>query len=313
MTPTHSPYAPEPQQAAPEPISVEEEIKLGDLWRILVQQKWWIAIITVVCIAGSVTYALLATPYFQADILLEPAGDDAKKGGGSLGQLGGLAAMAGINIGGGGSSKDAAVARLKSRLFIEEFIEDEQLMPILFHEQWDPVRKNWKESESGKVPTRLQAVDYFKKEVLRIIEDKKTGLITMTIEWQNREQTARWANLLIERINRHMRNLAIEESKYNIEYLNKELEKNTIAELRQVIATLLEDQIKKIMLANGRPEFAFRVLDPAVVPERRIRPKRSLIVLVGAFLGLFVGVLSAFVRHSMQSAPPPAPRIPPTL
>ncbi len=52
------------------------------------------------------------------------------------------------------------------------------------------------------------------------------------------------------------------------------------------------------MLANARKEFAFTVIDPAVPPERKYRPKRSLYVLFGLFLGFAAGVLGAYWRSA---------------
>jgi uncharacterized protein involved in exopolysaccharide biosynthesis len=52
------------------------------------------------------------------------------------------------------------------------------------------------------------------------------------------------------------------------------------------------------MLANVRMEFAFTVIDPAVPPERKDHPKRSLYVLFGLFLGFAIGVLAAYWRSA---------------
>ncbi|MEO5345223.1 MAG: Wzz/FepE/Etk N-terminal domain-containing protein [Magnetococcus sp. YQC-9] len=288
---------------SPLPLRYEtdDEIDLFEMILKLWDAKWLIIAVTSLFVAGSVTYAFMATPSFKADILLEPAGDDAKKGGGVLAQFGGLAAMAGINISGGGTSKDTAIAKLKSRIFLEEFIRDENLMPILFEDQWDSSAKTWKEQDPKKQPTLLRGVELFSMNLLKITEDKKSGLVILTIEWKNRELASRWANLLVERINRHLRTLAIEDAKNNIEYLNAEMAKTTFVELKQVIAALTEDQIKKIMLANGRPEFAFRVIDPAVVPERRSWPKRGIIVILGGSSGLLFGISSVFIRNSWRT------------
>jgi hypothetical protein len=44
------------------------------------------------------------------------------------------------------------------------------------------------------------------------------------------------------------------------------------------------------MLANGRAEYAFEVVDPAVPPELKVRPHRLLMT----FLGLIFGFVAAF-------------------
>ena len=56
-------------------------------------------------------------------------------------------------------------------------------------------------------------------------------------------QVSRWANLLVKRINRHLRELAIQDAKKSMEYLNTELTKTHIVELQQAIANLLEARV----------------------------------------------------------------------
>lgn len=61
---------------------------------------------------------------------------------------------------------------------------------------------------------------------------------------------------------------------------------------------MIEAQTKTKMLANTQEEYAFRILDKAVVPEEKIRPKRTLIVVLGVMIGLIMGVFSAFLRQA---------------
>ena len=285
------------------PPQAEEEINLLDLWRVLVREKWLIFFLTTLCMAGAIAAALLMTPIYKAEVLLEPISEDGKQGGGLMAQYGGLAAMAGIDIGGGGSnSKDTNMAILQSRVFIEKFLHDENLMPILFSKQWNPETQNWKVEDPKQIPTLWNGVEYFTKGILKVSEDKKTNLVTLAIEWKDREQATRWANLLVKRINHHLKELAIQDTQKSMEYLNAELAKTSIVELQQAIVNILEGQIKKIMMANVRSEFAFKVIDPAVVPPKGhiIKPKRRLMVVLGFVLGGFLGIFAAFFRNFLR-------------
>ena len=58
--------------------------------------------------------------------------------------------------------------------------------------------------------------------------------------------------------------------------------------------------MKKAMLANVSEEYAFRVIDPAVVPEERASPKRSRIAMLGLLIGGLLGTLSAFVLNVIR-------------
>jgi tyrosine-protein kinase Etk/Wzc len=73
----------------------------------------------------------------------------------------------------------------------------------------------------------------------------------------------------------------------------------------KVQESMLEVLIKQYELARvdeAKEGPLVQQVDPASPPERRSRPKRTLIVLVSALGGLFLGVLAAFVRRSIKKA-----------
>ena len=65
---------------------------------------------------------------------------------------------------------------------------------------------------------------------------------------------------------------------------------------------LIESETKNKMLANTRQEFAFRVIDKAVVPEEPFKPNRKLIVLFGGLIGVILGIFVGFFRHFLRQS-----------
>jgi uncharacterized protein involved in exopolysaccharide biosynthesis len=56
------------------------------------------------------------------------------------------------------------------------------------------------------------------------------------------------------------------------------------------------------MLAQRSEDYAFKVLDPVVVPEQPVRPRRKLLLALGVAAGLFlwaVGLVLAQVVSSL--------------
>jgi uncharacterized protein involved in exopolysaccharide biosynthesis len=73
----------------------------------------------------------------------------------------------------------------------------------------------------------------------------------------------------------------------------------------KVQEAMLEVMIKQYELARvdeAKEGPLLQQVDPATPPERRSKPKRTLIVLVSALGGLFLGVLAAFIRRSINKA-----------
>ena len=90
---------------------------------------------------------------------------------------------------------------------------------------------------------------------------------------------------------------ATAEAQQSIDYLTDQLEKTQIVALEQVFYTLIEEQTKTIMLANSRPEYVFKTIDPAIVPEQKSGPKRALICILGVLLGGMFSVMIVLIRY----------------
>lgn len=284
----------------------EEEFNLIDSWHVLVRYKVMIFLIVTLITTAVIVISLRITPVYRAEVVLASASQEKGSRLSSFAsQFGGMASLAGIQLGGGGGSTEEALATLKSRKFIYAFIDDENLMPILFDKIWDEHKGVWKVENEENLPTLWNGFKQFKG-MSTISRDKKTGLITYTVEWKDPELAARWANLLVERLNRHQQADAISEAEKSIAFLKEELAKTSVVDMRQAIYSLIQAQTEAIMLASVRNEYALKVIDPAVPPKIRSKPKRKMMVIIGFFVALMLAVFAAFFRDflakQMESA-----------
>lgn len=289
-------YYLQPQEAV-----AEDEVNLLDLWRVLVSFKWLILAVTLVTTAASAAIAWWMPPIYRAEVTLAPVSPEE---GGRLsalaGELGGIASLAGINIGSGGNSVDRVIAVLKSREFTDAFIQDEKLLPVLFSGVWDSQKKIWLVEDPKNAPTLRKAYQIFDNNIRTITQDKKTGLVTLAIEWKDPQQAALWANLMVERLNRHEQQAAITEAEKSLAYLKDQLAKTSVLEMQQSVYRLIEAQTKNIMLANARDQYAFNIIDRAVVPETKSKPDRKMIVAMGFAAGLLMSILFAVIFSSIK-------------
>ena len=106
-----------------------------------------------------------------------------------------------------------------------------------------------------------------------------------------------WLDLYVAAINAHMQQREMAKVTRNIEYLQIQIKKTSIAEMQEVFYTIIEEQIKSKMLAEASPEFAFESVGPSMVPEVKSQPKRSLICILGTLLGVMLSVLIVLVSH----------------
>ena len=272
---------------------VDDEISLRELWNVVWRGKWLIVAITAVFAIAAVIYALMASEWYRTEVLLAPADEKASASLG--GQLGGLAALAGVNVGSGGDSAEA-IAVLRSREFAREFIEDFDLLTVFFADDWDAQKKRWR----GNDRDIRDGVKYFHKMVLRVSEDRQTRMVTLAIEWTQPDLAAEWANALANRLNVRQRERALREAEANVAYLQAEIARTNLVTLQQSVGRLLENELQKLMLARGNEDFAFRIIDKASPPRERVRPMRALIAIVGTLFGGMIAVIALLMAHSMR-------------
>jgi len=217
--------------------------------------------------------------------------------GGLASQFGGLAALAGISLS-GDSKKSEILAVLQSESLTEAYIRENNLLPLLFPKHWDPINKKWNISDPEKVPTLWKANQYFKKRVRTVVTDAKTGLVTVTIEWNDPKLAAQWANGLVRMTNDYLRNQETEEAERNIAFLTEQVIKTDVLGVKQAIYTILQNEVEKLMLARGSTPL--KVLDSAFVPELPSSPKLSLWLPAGFVMGLFAALLLVFAQSNID-------------
>lgn len=237
---------------------------------------------------------LMAENIFRADVVVAEAEHEGLGGSANLlGQIGGLAGLAGVNVGEGAKNREAK-ALLRSNRLAEEFIRRYDLLPILFPHP-----------SKQKPATLWYGVRRFKKTMLNVREDTRTEMTTITVSAGNPKDAARYANGYIALANELIRTRAIDEASRNVKYLEGQIEKTNVVELQRLMYKLVENETKTLMLANARPEYAFTTVDPAVPPELRSSPQRTLLVLFGLVLGCMIGLGAAF-GHSVYRRHRPA-------
>lgn len=283
------------QQQDPGPS--EADIDLLALFRIVWHRKWWVVGITVVVTALAVTYALRATSWYRAEavLILREAGAGAGRASG-LGQLGGLAQIAGFGM--GSSARQEPLGVLRSYGFSKRFIERNKLAEVLAGPKPNDIFRG----DNAGNPDLRDYVETFRNSILTIDEDKKTGLVTVQIQWTNPVEAANWANGVSQQINAEMRSRALDEAQRNLRYLQEQLGRTETVSLQQGLAHLIETEMQKAMIARGTEQHAFRIIDEARPPLRRSSPKRRLIVVIALLASLGISSLGVILVEQIKKA-----------
>lgn len=291
----------------------DDEIDLRELFAAIWQGKWIIVITTAIFAVVSVLYALSLPNIYKSEALLAPVTEDSRMR--LPGQLGGLAALAGVNLGAGGNDKTTlAIEVLKSRDFIGRFIEKYDLyIPVMAAKGWqrdnntliidsdiyNPESQQWVRKVKPPFqpkPSIQETYTEFMK-LLSVSQDKTSGMVKLSVQHYSPLLAKQWVDNLILEINNDMRERELAEAQRSIAYLNEQIVQTNLADARAMLFSLVEEQTKTLMLANVRSEYVFKTVDPAIEAENKAKPARALICILGVMLGGMLSVLIVLIRY----------------
>ena len=312
LTPNNDPFLQNPYP--------DDEIDLKELFMVLWSGKWLITFITGIAAITSVAIALMLPNVYTANALLAPA---EQSGGGMsalMQQYGGLASLAGVSLSGGedGSRARLGMHLMKSRAFIGDFVMRRDILPelmavdswdagsgeVIFDpEKYDALEKKWVSNgkPSKSYAPSLQAAHKAFLSVLTVSQDKLTGYVTVSIDHKSPNIAAKWVTWLVEDVNSAVRAQDVFEAERSIEYLQEQVKNTSLADLQAVFFDLIQSQTETVMLAEVRPEYVFKTIDPAVAPEQKSKPSRALICIFGTAFGGFLAVAIVLIGYFTRS------------
>ncbi|REL26123.1 LPS O-antigen length regulator [Thalassotalea euphylliae] len=281
-------------------------------WLILTVSGFSFAILALV-------WSLGQPNIYTAKTLLMPAGDDSGGLGGLAGSLGGLAAVAGVSLPEGKTDNTKlALELIETQVFLGEFIEENDLvLPIMAAEGWDEASnkliidpEKYDEATSTWVrkpkaprkviPSTQETYEELKK-LISVEQDPKSKFVTISVDFYSPYLAAKWVDGLVEKLNESIRLRDKQEATESITYLEKLSQDSNVQGLRSTFSSLMEEQIKSRMLAEVRKDYVFKIVDPAVVPELKSKPKRSIIVVVAGFIGGIIGIIIVLFRSGRKA------------
>lgn len=284
----------------------DDEIDLIYILIRLWSDKWWIFGACALFAALAILYSLsLPNVYRSEGVYVAARGT----GAGGMSDFGGLAAIAGFQLGGESNDVEQAVALAKSWPFLEKVILENGLAPyILAVKGWDKNAKNiiwdsekynfsestWVDEELKKRfengQTYLAYITF--RQWLNVNVDPKTNMIHVSVQYYDPSLAKQWVDLVVQALNSYFKRRDIGDAQARIKYLQGKIKETNIAEMQSVFYEMIEGQMKDLMLAEVDKEYLLvEVVEPKI-PEIKDSPRRSLIVF---FAIIFGGLLSAGV------------------
>lgn len=301
----------------------EDEIDLLEVAKTIWRGRKLITWIVVVCTLATLIVSLFMTNIYMAKAILKPVQQTPA---GTLGgrfqalanQFGGLASLAGIAMPSSTSSVEI-VNLLKSNILKKEIIEKNNLLPVLFAKRWDKKNNQWKkpgvnlnplafirnllstQSKKNKsgIPDTWDGIRRLNG-LVTINYNLKEDIITVSARYPNPEIAAQLVDYYITALTEHISLEAKRIAIKNKEYLEAQLQETRDPIVQQKIYNLIADKIETTMMAEVKEGFAFKVLDPPMVPDKKSAPRRGLMMMVAFMVSLFIGVFSVLFREYIK-------------
>jgi LPS O-antigen subunit length determinant protein (WzzB/FepE family) len=299
----------------------DDEIDLRELLHAIFEGKWIILILTIVAAIASVSYSLSLPNLYQSKAILVAHQSNGNTG--ALQGMGNLANLAGVTLPTQGADSNSAKALKKINTL--SFFEDSILPNISLHElmaqkSWDPKtntlafdEKIYDESSNkwvrnfsppkNLIPSAQESFKVFKNH-FSMTEDREGGFITLKVKHHSPYVAKKWAVLLVDEINLFYQKKDKAEAEKAISYLNTQILKTNLTEIKQVFASLLQQETQKIMLTEAGESYVYEYLDPPAVMEIKSEPNRKTICILGTLLGLIFGIFIVLIRFFFKKELP---------
>ena len=85
-----------------------------------------------------------------------------------------------------------------------------------------------------------------------------------------------------------------------IKYLQEKANSTQVSDLKQLFYSMIQAHTRTTMLAEVRDDYAFKVLDPAILPRSKDSPNRFKIFFWGVFIGLSFGMVLSLLLHFLN-------------
>lgn len=309
-------------QNAIQPVLSGDQINLRELFRVLWRGKKLIVGFSVSFAIMFLVVAWVVPDKYISSSILAPANPQASGLPRALSRFGGLASLAGFSTGGDQEESRVAVEIIESWGFIESFIERNNLQVqiyaasgwnketntlIIDDDIYDAEHQKWLiEGDSGQLrePTSWELYKRF-SEMLTLSSDSESGMTKLSIEYYSPYIAKQLVDLVYQDINSYMQQRKLSRVNSNIEYLQAQVEKTSIADMEQVFYVIIEEQIKSKMLAEATPEHTFVVVSQSMVPEEKSGTRKLFLLIAGALLGFALSILLILIRHAWSGSSKP--------
>jgi uncharacterized protein involved in exopolysaccharide biosynthesis len=299
----HTDPAPETAGPAPDAIGM-----LVLIW----QKKWLVAGIILACLVAGIVFLNVTERTYTTELKVTAAASSPNSIGSRLGNLGGLAAAAGLSIGGSSKAEpfEMYLEALTSRDVADALAKDRRIMTTIFAREWSPATRQWQQPPASAVQVIKSAIGLadppwrapdgarLQNYLERRLVITKSVKSPVTIIGYDASDPAFGVHLLAQ-LNRaadaEVRQRALLQANDYKAYLASVLPGVAIADVRASLAASLTEQYEAIMMAQSSVPYAAVALGGPKASLAPTKPKVTIVLALAILIGIILAVFVAVV------------------
>ena len=280
--------------------------------------KYWskyLQILIISILISTLISFLIQNKYSSSALLIPSAISESSSP--QLSGLSSIAGLSGLDIGGSGNEKSIeAIHRIKSYdFYVNYFVKNIEYKNLVAAKSWSlnknvieydenifSIKNNeWVKKNGVSLEPSLQEGYKTYKKILIVNQDKGTKYVNLSVRHVSPQIANDWIELIVRNINKSMSEVDKKNAKDSIDFLTNTLYNTNINSLKISINKLLENQLRKLMLASNEEVYVFRYIEKPIIAEEKSYPNRLLIVLLGLLIGLVILIIHNFAYSLHQT------------
>lgn len=254
----------------------ENSLNILEFLSIIKKRRMIFVYICIPAVIIAIVASLLMTKIYRAGAVISYSSQKSPSDS-ALGELSNLFPSIDIIS---GRNPGEIIKLLESKSMAEEVIKNKNLLLVFFD------KKKILFFTDAKEPTIWDGIRFI-QDNLKVEYDRLSSTIEISFDFKDPKIAVDIVNEYIETLNNRLKSETISNAEKAIESMEKQLIKVNDVLLKERIYGMMVSQIGNIALAESQKYFNFQLIDPPKVPDKKIKPKRRLIIVI-TFMGSFM-------------------------
>jgi uncharacterized protein involved in exopolysaccharide biosynthesis len=154
------------------------------------------------------------------------------------------------------------------------------------------LKKDWKENPVPTIQDAYRAL----MDMLSVLKERNSDVLKVRFDHEDPNFAKIMVDHYLTELSESLREDTLEDAAENERFLQEQLGSTSDPLLKVKVSELLAKEIEKETFARAQKYYSFIVLDPPVAPDldKKVRPKRALILVLSVALASFIAIFLTF-------------------